>query len=387
MSTLTWATGFEHGLATPVTSGGGLFDYVTGTALAVGATAARTGSYGLRIYPTTTATSIGKLVAGTPTYVVGRVYVRFATKPSATTDIIWQVCGTPIFTISFVQSTSKFRAQITGGTSQAGPDVVVDTWYRIDFRFYCGGTTWTIDWQVDGVDQTQATLGGQSASTFTTGTRIGCGDAITMDMYVDDVARSETSGDYPIGAGGVIGLRPNADGTHNNAANIMELSDGTDIKNANGGAAVTAWDVLDEDPWITTANADYVKQSGIEATKYCEINFADTTETVIHGVRAIQQDASSGPAANNAKTYILDSDAQSTTLYSGDVSNTSAYYRSVQVATPSGGWTQAYVNSLKCRFGYSSDVTDIPYWLAIMLEVAYGTVTPSAWIPKVIMVM
>lgn len=384
--TLTWCTGFEYGLAAPVTSGGGIADLGTGTGCSIQNSVVRTGSYALQINTSAAAMSIGKNIIGSPTAVAFRVYINFGTQPASEgVAIAWQYHASALFSIKYFDSTKRLYASVGSGSVKSGPIVNAGTWYRIDYLADCSGTTWTMDWSVDGAPQTQATETGHSASTFSGGSnRIGFSGAVTGNIYYDDVARSETGTDFPIGAGGVIGLRPNADGTHNNAANTLEDIDGNDID----GVTYFAFDKLDENPWVNTANADFVRQTAIEATKYCEIQFADTTQNNIHGVRAIQQDAASGTPANNAKSYIIDSDAQSTTLFDGDTSNTSAFYRSVQVLTPAGGWTQAYVNSLKCRFGYSSDVgpSANPYWLAIMLEVAYGPAVASTWIPKVIMI-
>ncbi|HLQ48826.1 MAG TPA: hypothetical protein VK233_07615, partial [Candidatus Dormibacteraeota bacterium] len=48
-------------------------------------------------------------------------------------------------------------------------------------------------------------------------------------------------------------------------------------------------------------------------------------------------------------------------------------YASVIVAPASVPWTQAAVNGLLGRIGFSTDVTPNPYWDALLLEVATGT--------------
>ena len=384
MPTLIYCTGFEYGLTAPVNLGGGLCNAIGGTPV-IQNTVKRTGSYALQIDATAATEYFRVSVAGSPTCLVGRFYFNYHSISTTGTRVFpAETAGGLVWNFKFVTATAKLQANISGSGAQLSGALSADTWYRIDFRFDCSGTTGTLDWQVDGVDQTQSTKTSMTPSAFI---RFGLGEdtnVTTCTMYYDDVAISITSGDYPIGAGAVIGLRPNADGTHNNAANIMEDSAGNDID----GSTYFAFDKLDEDPWITTRDADYVRQTATGAANYCEINFADTAQTTINGVRAILQWSGSGYAANNGSTYILDSDAQSTTVYSGDMSEpTAAFYSSIQVAAPAGGWTPAYVNSLKCRFGYSTDSTTDPYWLAIILEVDGVTVAPSAWTPKVIMVM
>ena len=360
--TPVWITGFEYGLAAPVTSGLGLFNTVTnGAEISIQGTTKRSGDYALRVHPTSsTTTAVGKLLAGSPTYCVGRFYVNWATLPSAYTAIAYIAKSAGTLLIGYSQSSNAIVAKVGDGTTIVGPTPVVNTWYRIDFRMYVGGTTWTVDWAVDGANQTQAVWTSQTATDLNTKNILfGNGDGATQDAYFDDIAVSVTSGDYPIGAGSVVGLRPNADGSHNLGGVITDEDTGT----------TNLYSKLDENPWITTANDDLILQSGIEATKYAEVAFADTTKTTINGVMAVLQYASSGTNANNGKTYIIDSDATASTVFSGDMSESSAYYKSVVVTPPAGGWTPAYVNSLVGRIGYSSDVTDVPYWLALMLEV------------------
>jgi hypothetical protein len=371
LTTPVWITGFEYGLATPVISGGGLCEAVTG-APTIQATTKRTGGYALRIYAAGTAaiTSIGKTIAGTVT--VGSVYFLWHTAPSAAVRILrFPVAAGSGPTIYFDPADSKIYPYIsTAGVKSAA--LTVDTWYRIDWKADVSTGTSTLDVQLDGAAITQKTLV-QTATTFS-GLYVGFIDAVTGEVFYDDLIASSTTGDYPIGAHAVVGLRPNADGTHNNAANIMEDSAGNDID----GSTYYAYDKLDESPWITTANADYVRQTAVGTGNYCEIQFEDTAQATILGAMALLQYAAATATACTGATIIRDSNAQVTNLYGttatpADMSETTAFYKSVVVALPSGGWTTAHVNALRCRFGYSDDAAPDPYWLAVMLEVAYST--------------
>jgi hypothetical protein len=100
------------------------------------------------------------------------------------------------------------EARVEAGTPQAGSGVTISTgvWYRFDVKYDTSGATWTFDWQVDGVVQTQATEGGHSTSTgFKRLDMVVFNSAaVTTNYNVDDVAGSLTSGDYPIGPGRVL---------------------------------------------------------------------------------------------------------------------------------------------------------------------------------------
>lgn len=192
----------------------------------------------------------------------------------------------------------------------------------------------------------------------------------TGSVYIDDIVHSVTAADYPIGPGGTYGLRPNADGVHNNAPNVLENSAGTDID------GTPAWPLLDDTPWATGIS-DYVRQAANGAANYCEILFADLLDAMydIIGVDSLLQYASAGTAANTGGCIVFDG-ATITTLWGvagvlADYSETSAFYKHAIVACSAASWTKALVDGLKSRFGYSDDADPDPYWLAIMLEVGY----------------
>jgi hypothetical protein len=194
-----------------------------------------------------------------------------------------------------------------------------------------------------------------------------------LTAWYDDIVHSVTAADYPIGAGSTYGLRPNADGVHNNAANIMEDSSGNDID----GITRFAWNKLEENPWVTTANADYVRQTAIGAANYCEIQFADLLDNMrdIIGVDSLLQYASATATANTGGCIIRDGATQ-TTLWGiagalADYSEITSFFKHAIVTAAAPPHTLATVNALRCRFGYSDDADPDPYWLAIMLEVGY----------------
>lgn len=146
----------------------------------------------------------------TPTVLVDRFYFRIPTGgyPTGTACTLW-LARTAIpttFRIRVDVTTHNLQAQIGSGTVQTFGVPSLDTWYYVDVRV--NSTNGTIDWQVNGVAQTQAT--GTTGSTFSS-IRLGCENATTgMTIHYDDIAQSQTSGDYPIGAlvGGGTGIVP-----------------------------------------------------------------------------------------------------------------------------------------------------------------------------------
>jgi len=364
--TPVYVEGFEHGVISA--SGGGLFSAVTNAPTA-DATIKRTGGYSMRCYKTAAAACFVSLPTqpASQTYEVGRFYVRVDAAPSAATGLLrWDTAGAVSFYIGL--STARvINASIVGGTQQNGPTLELNTWYRIDFRLYCGGATYTIDWQVEGSAQTQATLGSQAASTFsTTTTRVGSSSSCTHDFYFDDVVISNTTGDYPIGPGGVVGLSPNAAGASNLSTGI-EDNGSVDVDDTTNPANIE----LDDVPFN---GADYIKQVGVASTNYAAVAFADTAETTIHGAQAfLAYTSAAASPANSASAKIYDEDGVETDIFTGDMSESSAFYKSAICRTPTGGWDTAAVNALQGRVGYATDYAPVPYWQCLMIQVAYGT--------------
>ena len=209
MPTPIWITGFEYGLATPTTNGGGLAGIISG-APTIQSTIKRTGSYALKITPAGASTYLMRLLSSN--IVVGRFYIYFSAWPDVTCNILVNTTS--------IGSNAKFRldpadnkmaVNIGGANTKSTNALVLDTWYCVDYRVNETANPNTIEWQIDGVAQTTHSYA-QAADTMV-GTLLGDDTAQTgATFYFDDVILSLTTADYPIGAGAVIGFRPDAGG-------------------------------------------------------------------------------------------------------------------------------------------------------------------------------
>jgi len=373
---LVFMTGFEYGTATPSVAGGGLFDTVVGAPTIQG-TYKHSGDYALECAAAGADVYV-KLAPGVwPNKWVIRFYVR-CSSIHAGLNWLWRSGGvSTYFGIRAAADGGWFHLwNSTSGYVNGDVAPTAGVWYCIDMML--NGDTPAIDWQIDGAAQTPIT---DAAGTYWDSLDFGYFSAGTMTVQFDDIVMSTTLADYPIGIGGILGLRPSADGTHNNAANTIEDEDNNDIHAVN----FPAWSKLDESPWITTTNDDLVTQVAIAAARYAEVTFPDIATNEIQGVRAILQYCSSDTGiANTGGCAIVDiADAETAiwgkagALADYQVASNIPYYKSVILTPPAGGWTFADVNALRLRLGYSDDVTPAPRWLATMLEVAYGDYAPE----------
>jgi len=388
MATAIYITGLEWGLSPPGSNGGGLVTAITGVSpqIQVIAAAARTGGYGLHIAPT------ASLAArfDSPTWtaagrIVGSVYVKASTLPTADYVILHlETSSGDILhpAIVFNYSTTKFaicyansdNTSISAKTDFGSVTISAGSWYRIDFDFLVNSTTWALKAQLDGAGEQTYSPGSMTSDTLIN-IRFGHGGASgpACTWYFDDVIISATSGDYPIGAHAVVGLSPNAAGTSNPHPTVTNIQNNSSSTIDDDTLPANVY--LDEVPFGTTT--DYVKQVGGTSSIYAAVAFADTAETSILGVMAYEayHSASASPA-NSASARVYDGTTE-TAIYTGDMSESSLFYKSKIMPNPGGGWTMALVNGIQGRVGFATDYAPVPYWDTLMLEVAYSTAAVS----------
>ncbi len=363
--TLTKVTGFEHG--TVSASGGGLFSNVNGTGVTADNAVARTGAWSLKVTDPTGANHNARMTVGATVAVI-RLYVRLASLPAAdvTGFFIVDAASGNDLRIGYESSTHQLTIRYANtAITPATSTVTAGTWYRLDLRVVTGTNPRTADWQIDGVPQTSISSSG-SAATINT---VRFGSTTSVDAFTanyDDYVLSTTSGDYPIGPGTVVGLRPNGMGTSSNAASFRE----------DDGSAIDAntYNRLDDASMSDTSQ--YVRQQTTGTGDYLELTMADTTAACVNGVSGILAYRSATTSANDGKTSFFDGSTERVVL-DGDMSQTTIRYASAIIDPAAAAWTPNAVNGLKARIGYSSDANPNPYWDALLLEVATGVTVPG----------
>ncbi len=370
MPTPVFLTGFEYGVATPNVNGGGLFNTITGSP-GIQSTVKNTGNYALRLNPSGAIYTVFKNLAS-PNIVVGRLYFRYNSWPGIDNEIVYVPVAAGVnLAIKLNVTTKKLFARFwsTSSSSDHATTLSLNTWYRLDFRFDSSTGTSKIDFKLDDVALTQFTLS-QTATTFSS-IALGPSNSDTMDLFIDDVIVSTTTADYPIGPGGTEALVPTSDGTHNAGTNVIEDNAGTDI------GVTTAWNKLNS---IPPSSTNYIRQATIGGTNYAEVLFGDISavHSSILGAFGILAYTSATTTANNGSCVVSkDSFSTNTSIHGttstpadmSDGSTANLFYKSALLANVIDDTT---VNALKARVGYSRDVTPNPYWVDLIVEVAYG---------------
>jgi Tfp pilus assembly protein PilX len=397
-----WISGFESGvLLTNTTNTIGVNGTGTGFAGVQSGAAgivdmvpspARTGGFSMRIAPNSAAGNYAYLEApggvALGNWQVVHVAIRFGALPTKETNLITLSPGSGTMWphgsgyLYYKPSTGKWAVGLGNSSitlsQESNVNVALDTWYTFDLRMQVLGTnTRMVEWYIDGV--AQPTLSVVDAAASPVGPRIAFGQYVLTSpnygsaytAYFDDVVISTTSGDFPLGPLNVAPKLPNEMGTGGGAATSFQNNDNSAIN-------ATSWQRIDEQPM--TALADYLKQVA-GSSDYVQVRFQDTTETCIRGASMVTALHSAGTASNsgsvNAVMFL-----PGTWLYpitAGDFSETTLRYGqrvlSQNSLTPGvGPWSQGLVNGTEARFGFS-DFNPVPYWDAILMEVAYHPLT------------
>ena len=342
-------------------------------------TTVRTGSRSLRVNPTLGAQR-GTATISSANKFIARVYIRFTTLPTLTTDLFTSGASRRPG-VYFNSVDSKLYAGYTNVTAQLGATGVAVTtgiWYRVEMKLDSSANPWTIDVQVDGAVTGQQTnaLAAENTADFACGI---VNFSPTADMFYDDVLVSQTLADYPLGAGHGNARVPTADGTHNIVTAFKRGTTSTSITNA----TTTAYQLVDEIPVSMGATDDYIAQveNAGDGTEYAEQDYANTGETqaptaveVLTGGHA----ASGNPC--NGKWQINDNGTISLTQQL-TTPGTAGVWKTTQFATaPSTGvaWTLALLDAIRTRCGYSTDANPDIYFDSVMIESDHVDAVASA---------
>jgi len=342
----------------------------------------RSGAASLRLNPAGASQNAQKILA--QNVVPGRIYVYFASLPTGQSSLFRHVNANGNLNID-CDETGALTAIVGAGTRSATiATLTTGVQYRIDWLADSSANPATLKVMVDGGSEVEAT--NAQASVNITQFRPGTASADTYDARVDDLILGDSAGDYPFGEGSVQPLSPNVDGTHSFIAGDF----GFDA--AGGDVDIGATDVWGYVIPPLDDIVDFIRQKAINANGYVEVGFgAAPFGWDAQAVAVVAAFHAAGTAADTCGLVLNDGGSLRQCLDDAgdnlmDVSQTTVVFAEDVVAVPpSGGtWTEAKLNALKVRWGYSTDVTDAPYWDGVVLEVAYGAAPPSTYSPKLL---
>ena len=273
-----------------------------------------------------------------------------------TSNLAYLDSGTDLI-FRFNPATQRFELVLGASIATSAVPVSAGTWFLIDLRYDLRANTHVGDWRVNGAPQPQVSRSATPATA--NGLGIGAtGNASVYTANYDDLFVATQAAAYPLADSRIVPLVPDSTGPAGTAN--FRNNDGTVI-------SADSWQRLDEVPMTSTA--DYIRQQANSGTSYVELGLQDVTVTCIREVSAVLAYHAAATSADNGKTSIFDGPTE-TPVFSGDMSQTALQYKSTVVTPGAGIWSQAAVNGLVARVGYSTDSSPNPYWDAIVLEAA-----------------
>jgi hypothetical protein len=377
-------TGFEFGTSAGIATGSAVgilnFEGVTGSP-AVVTTTPRNGSYCLELSSSAAAENLlwsrqfNNLVGAQLT---GRLSIYFPTSLPGSDVVLYSAegigtaAGTNVV-VRYINSSQKIGVKVGTGTEVVS-DVTVsaNVWISIDFRLDGRTTTWKFDWKVvyaDGdspTDQTQAT-GTGVVVTGGWNLRIGWTASTTATVRYDDVVFSNQGGHFPLGNMKILPITVDTGGTVTVSGSTANFQTFTANGTLAAWNATTARDAIDEVPPTIGATADGFAQVATSTTGYVEVPMttydAATAGEVIRGVRMVVCGwAASATAATigfRAWDGLLE---HQLVAGSGDrefdnSTTTPAWSTSMVRGTVRQDWTQAKLDALAFRVGFSNDAS------------------------------
>jgi hypothetical protein len=380
--TLAFCCGAECGDAAAGAAGGTPHWNVVSGVVEISTTTVRSGLRSWRFNTTAAKKYLRRTVTGAPNRAAFRVAIRFATRPDVYTALVTFRTAGSYAMLAYDAASTKLcvTSQGSGGDKVLATNVATTgVWYVVDFEVTMSADPWVFNWKIDGIAQTGLSPGLVPATITDFIVGVGTEDLSTptADMFADDIAYSVTGGDYPIGDGRVLSMIGDSDGTHSFVANDFEYDNTTPILSS----ATDVWTKVSRRP--IDALTPFISQNVINSVGYVEVAFEPPPDTQdARGMEVVSNQHASATGANTCTLKLNDGGTLSDVYALADFSNTTASYNSKHYATaPSGGaWTQAKLNALMFRWGYATDVTDIPFLDAVILEVEYppALVVPTA---------
>ena len=364
--------GFEYGDLLSV-AGGGLYFSITGTPT-IQSTIKRSGTYALQASNSGTHQVQLKVQPSTTTFVGTAWFLTTDSLPGAVRRIM-EIDNETVLNCWFTHRTNaegfKLEASFEGnGPQYTAVAITANIWHWIDWKINLSADPTTLDWAYDGVQQTQVTRAGTGSNIG--GIKVGnLSSSGSGNIYWDDIVYSTDSANFmKLSNYRVKGLVPNGEGTHNNAANVLEDGAGADIN----GTTVQAFPLIDDYPWSTTLG-DRIQCNLAGSANYVGVTFPDVSETEIAAVKGYLGYAAAAAQGNNGATIVI-ADGLEKSIYGSsgapaDMSETTMFFKTGVFTPPASGWTKPILDGMVMRIGYSQDATPDPWWQEAMVEYLY----------------
>lgn len=317
---------------------------------------------------------VGRGLAAGIRRLVFSMYIRTTAAPAAISRI-WVVAGPTNFPRFYMTTGGNLAMYIGATTNVTTAGTYTDSaWHLIDADINCTAATFTIDWKIDGVAQTQVSLGGNTPADFSN-PRLGDAATGNLTVWLQDYVLSSTGADYPIGPHVVLPLYPTGEGT-----DVLGSTNAI-INQAAGNTNL--YQTVDDWSGGTPSTTDYTTYTstttGDAASNYAEYTMSDPLAAYpnIWDVIGYIAGFASGTNANVATCRVVTGGGAtidnigSGIDYSGSTT-VLGYHKQLLARPGTTGWDGGVLAGTRVRWGFATDTNPLPRLSAVMLEYAAG---------------
>jgi hypothetical protein len=289
--------------------------------------------------------------------------------------------------VRYVSASQKLGVKVGSGTEVLS-DATVTTgqFYNLDLRVVGTTTAYTCDWQLDygagPIVQTQATFTAASGLGSLTPI-LGWTASSTGTVTYAYAVYSVVYGHYPLGDHTMVLLVPDPAATPTLSGTATNFNTFTANGTMAAWNATTARNAIDEAPPTVGASADGFAQVTAASSDYVEVPMQTYQAVPNGGVRAVRMLACGWAASATAATIGFrgyEGSAETFLFAAADPNfdNTSTPAWVCKMYRPTNGWTQAKLDALAFRVGFSDDATPDVGIHALYAEVAVQTAAVQA---------
>lgn len=400
MPTLTWLSGFEHGVTPLHATNNALVQAIMTNAPVLDSTIKRSGTYSCKFAPTSAVDWGFQMTAASVQIHVFSFAIYWETLPSgAGTDprgIFAQIDGgggANYMGIGVDPADNTLRSWHHNGVSltwqNTGPVVTTGVWYQVDVLIKTNGTTWSVDYELNG-ESYQGTWTGKAATNATANFNAFCSTATRHVLYVDDFLYSNTEADYPLGQHAVVQLVPSGAADHQTITTTQwktvtdtdsDWSAGATTADFTGATETTSAPLLDD-----LSNLDGISMvagaGGQAGNGRWNLNNPAHPSQLPVALRSYMYVREAASGTNDATLRLRAAGGSTVNIFAGNPTwaTTWTYLVLLSSSVPGGsGWTMADVEGLTLEMDSTDSAPNI--WVAGYVgEMAYK-IGSLIWMP------
>lgn len=357
---VTWLSGGEHQVSPLHATSNAIVQAILTNAPTLDSTTVKTGTRSIRFAPTSAVDWGIQMTSASVQIHVFSFWVNWETLPSgAGTDPRGILCqanvgsGSSFIGIGVDPADNSLRSWTHDGVTftwrNSGPVVSTGTWYHVDCLIKTNGTTWSVDYRVNGTAYGPGQWTGKSATNGVGNFNAFCSTATRHVLLVDDFLYSNTEADYPFGPHSIVSLVTSGAASHQSIT-LAEWQYTDNFSSFTTFASTSESDSASRLDDLNTSDGIRLLGAAAGTAGNARWNLSNPTHPsqlpiALRSMCAIWDDTA---GVNQITVRIRSAGGTTSDVFAGDPTNTTPQYAALlSTSVPGGsGWTMADVEGL-----------------------------------------